>query len=67
MNLPPMRPLVTRYAQVFTGDTLPPEERPRHGVAIEPMTCSANAFRTGEDLIRLAPGAPWRGSWGIEP
>jgi aldose 1-epimerase len=55
-----------RYVQVYTGDTLQPEERRRRGVAIEPMTCPANALRTGEDVIRLAPGASWRGSWGIE-
>jgi aldose 1-epimerase len=56
-----------RYVQIYTGDTLEPVERRRRGVAIEPMTCPANALRTGDDLIRLAPGAAWRGTWGIEP
>ena len=54
-----------RYVQVYTGDTLDPVERRRHGVAIEPMTCPANAFRTGTDVIRLEPGGSWRGRWGI--
>jgi len=43
------------YLQVLTGDTLGPDKR-RHGVAIEPMTCPPNAFRTGVDLIVLRPG-----------
>jgi galactose mutarotase-like enzyme len=54
-----------RYVQVYTGDTLEPPARRRRGIAVEPMTCPANAFRTGEDLIRLEPGTTWRGDWGI--
>ncbi len=53
------------YVQVYTGDTLQPVERRRRGVAIEPMTCPANAFRTGTDIIRLGPGSTWVGRWGI--
>jgi aldose 1-epimerase len=53
-----------RYVQVFTGDTLPQGER-RLGVAIEPMTCPANAFATGESLRVLEPGESWRCEWGI--
>jgi aldose 1-epimerase len=53
-----------RYVQVFTGDTLPPAER-RLGVAIEPMTCPANAFSSGESLRVLEPGESWRCEWGI--
>jgi aldose 1-epimerase len=56
-----------RYLMVYTGDTLEPAERRRGGVAIEPMTCPPNAFRTGIDLIELDPGASWHGSWGISP
>lgn len=41
--------------QVFTGDGLPGAWL-RSGLAAEPMTCAADAFRTGERLIRLAPG-----------
>jgi aldose 1-epimerase len=53
-----------RYVQVFTGDTLPRSER-RVGVAIEPMTCPANAFATGEALRVLEPGESWHCEWGI--
>ncbi|KKK07298.1 aldose 1-epimerase family protein [Micromonospora sp. HK10] len=52
--------------QVFTGDTLT-GERYRRSVAVEPMTCPADAFRSGRDLITLEPGQTWRGAWGIRP
>ena len=39
--------------QVCTGDFV--DAIQRRGVAVEPMTCIADAFRTGDDLI--APGA----------
>lgn len=55
------------YLMVFTGDTVQPPSRRRLAVAIEPMTCPPNALRTGSDLIRLASGASWSGSWGITP
>ena len=29
----------------------------RRGIAMEPMTCPPNAFQTGEDVIRIEPGA----------
>ncbi len=52
------------YLQVFTIDDL-------HGgvpaVAIEPMTCPANAFNTGEGLLVLEPGVPWSAAWGVRP
>jgi aldose 1-epimerase len=53
-----------RHGQVFTGDTLP-ESRRRWSVAVEPMTCPPQAFRTGEDLVVLEPGATWRGDWSL--
>jgi aldose 1-epimerase len=52
------------YWQIFSGDTLH-GERFRRSVAIEPMTCPPDAFRTGRDVIVLAPGQPWTTSWGI--
>jgi aldose 1-epimerase len=55
-----------RYLQVFTGDTLAPARR-RQGVAIEPMTCPPNAFRTGTDLIVLAPDESVDLEWGVTP
>jgi aldose 1-epimerase len=39
----------------------------RHSVAVEPMTCPPNAFRTGDALIRLEPGESIASTWGIEP
>ncbi len=53
------------YLMVFSGDTL--GDAARRSVAVEPMTCPPNAFRSGEGVIRLAPGASWSGSWGITP
>lgn len=52
--------------QVFTGDTLQPP-RFRRAVALEPMTCPPDAFRSGRDLIVLEPGQTWHGTWGIAP
>ncbi|MEH0843670.1 aldose 1-epimerase family protein [Micromonospora sp. CPCC 205711] len=52
--------------QVFTGDTLT-GERHRRSVAVEPMTCPADAFRSGKDVIELEPGVTWRGAWGVRP
>ena len=51
--------------QLFTGDPLP--DVARRSLAVEPMTCPPNAFRTGEDLIRLEPGASVTSAWGIVP
>lgn len=53
------------YVQLFTGDPLP--DVSRRSLAVEPMTCPANAFRTGEDLLRLEPGASCTSAWGIVP
>jgi aldose 1-epimerase len=52
------------YLMLFSGDTLPEVSR-RRGLAVEPMTCPPNAFRTGASLITLEPGASCTGSWGI--
>jgi aldose 1-epimerase len=53
------------YLMVFTGDPLPDVDR--RSLAVEPMTCPPNAFRSGEALIRLEPGASFTSSWGITP
>jgi aldose 1-epimerase len=55
-----------RWWQVFTGDTLA-GERHRRSVAVEPMTCPPDAFRSGRDLIVLVPGQTWRAAWGVRP
>jgi len=51
------------YVMVFSGDPLP--DIARRALAVEPMTCPPNAFRSGEGLVRLAPGASHTGAWGI--
>ena len=51
------------WAQVFTGKAAAEGE---HGVAVEPMTCPPDAYNSGTDLLRLAPGRTWTGTWGIE-
>ena len=53
----------TQAWQVCTGDTVALISR--RGVAAEPMTCIADAFRTGNDLVHLAPGAGHTITWGL--
>ncbi len=52
------------YFQAFSADTLAPARR-RTSLALEPMTAPADALRTGQGLIALAPGSPWTGVWGV--
>jgi len=54
-----------RYLMAFTGDTVEPAARRRNAVAVEPMTCPPDAFRSGTDLVVLDPGASFVGQWGI--
>ena len=51
------------YLMLFTGDPLPDVNR--RSLAVEPMTCPPNAFRSGDALIRLEPGDSTTGAWGI--
>jgi len=51
------------YLMLFTGDPLPDVRR--RSLAVEPMTCPPNAFRTGDALIRLEPGHSFTSTWGI--
>jgi aldose 1-epimerase len=53
------------YLMVFTGDPLPDVDR--RALAVEPMTCPPNAFRSGTDLVQLEPGQSFTGRWGIRP
>ena len=53
------------YLMVFTGDALPDPARRRTGLAVEPMTCAPNAFRTGDGLEVLEPGASTSATWGL--
>jgi aldose 1-epimerase len=54
------------YVMVYSGDTVALPRR-RGALAVEPMTCPPDALRSGTDLVTLAPGATWSGTWGITP
>jgi aldose 1-epimerase len=56
---------VYRFLMVFTPDAIPDAARRRRSIAIEPMTCAPNAFRSGDGLIVLQPGEARSSSWGI--
>lgn len=56
-----------RYLMCYTGDTLGEERLRRTAVAIEPMTCPPDAFRSRRDLVVLEPGDSWEGRWGLCP
>ncbi|MCP2332518.1 aldose 1-epimerase family protein [Actinoalloteichus caeruleus] len=52
------------WVQVFT-----PDDYPGRGlaVAIEPVTSPPDALNSGTDLLTVAPGERWTGSWGMRP
>jgi aldose 1-epimerase len=52
------------YLQLYTTDRLMPGVG---AIAVEPMTCPADAFNSGAGLVRLEPGQEWTGVWGVEP
>jgi aldose 1-epimerase len=52
------------YLMLFTGD-LPEVER--SALAVEPMSCPPDAFRSGENLVVLEPGGSVTSTWGISP
>ncbi len=49
-----------KYLQIYT----PPH---RKAIAIEPMSCPADALNNGDGLLILAPNETWTASWGIKP
>jgi aldose 1-epimerase len=51
------------YLMIFTGDGLPDVDR--RSLAVEPMTCPPNAFRSGDGLVRLEPGETHVATWGL--
>lgn len=53
------------YIMLFSGDPLPDVDR--RSIAVEPMTCPPNAFRSGESVVVLEPGESFASRWGIEP
>ena len=56
-----------RWLQLFTADDV--RGTARRSLAVEPMTAQADAFRSGEDVVTLAPtgeaGDEISASWGI--
>jgi len=54
------------YLQIYSGDTIPEQYR-RHGLAVEPQTCTGFALNKPEmGLIILSPDEKFIGSWGVE-
>ncbi|MGL5824328.1 MAG: aldose 1-epimerase family protein, partial [Nocardioides sp.] len=55
-----------RWLQLFSADD---SATARRSLAVEPMTSPPDAFRSGIDLVHLAPageaGDTFRTSWGI--
>ncbi|MGB0100970.1 MAG: aldose 1-epimerase family protein [Nocardioides sp.] len=55
------------WLQVFSADDAPGTAR--RSLAVEPMTAQADAFRSGEDLVTLAPAGEdndeFSATWGI--
>ncbi|MFN2561956.1 MAG: aldose 1-epimerase family protein [Jatrophihabitans sp.] len=52
----------SRWVQVCTGDQAGPDVN-RRAIAIEPMSCPPDAFRSGDGLVRLTPGQTHSLSW----
>jgi aldose 1-epimerase len=56
------------WIQAYSPDDFPRDAAsggPGFAIALEPMTAPPNALNSGIDLIHLAPGASWQGSWGV--
>lgn len=56
------------WVQVFTGKARPEGLPPGHppGIAVEPLSCPADAFTSGDSLVLLEVGDTWSAQWGIE-
>lgn len=54
------------WLMLFTGDSAARPADRRRSLAVEPMTCPPDAFRSGEDLITLEPGESATARWGID-
>lgn len=52
------------YVQVYSGDTLAAADQ-RRALAIEPYTCTPNAFNNGLGLLRIPPGGTMQVDWAI--
>lgn len=56
---------VFAWTQVFTTEVYDTDAGRIDAVAIEPMTCPADAFNSGTDLLWLAPGETWTAGWSL--
>jgi aldose 1-epimerase len=55
------------WVQVFTAQGADTGVAGTRGIAVEPMSCPADAFNSGDGLVVLEPGQSWTGTWGIVP
>ena len=55
------------WFQVFTVKGADTGVEGTRGIAVEPMSCPADAFNSGDGLVTLEPGQSWTGTWGIRP
>jgi aldose 1-epimerase len=55
------------WVQVFTAKGRDTGVDGVRGIAVEPMSCPADAFNSGDGLVILDPGQSWSAQWGIEP
>lgn len=54
------------WVQVFSEKvSLPVAGANSPGIAVEPMSCPADAFNSGRDLVWIEPGGTWRAQWGM--
>ena len=53
------------WVQVFTTEVYDTDEGRIDAVAVEPMTCPADAFNSGTDLLHLGPGEHWSAGWSL--
>lgn len=53
------------WVQVYSSDGVAGTPTHRHGLAVEPMTCPADAFNSGTNLVALQPGGAHTVNWRI--
>ena len=53
------------YLMLYSGDDRP--DVLRRSLAVEPMTCPPQAFRSGDGVVTLAPGESITTAWGLSP
>ena len=54
-----------QYVMVYSGDSR--QDVSRRSLAVEPMTCPPNAFRSGVGVVTLEPGESHTATWGLSP